>query len=67
MKHLIKHFTVGAVLGLAVMFSGIGEANATLLDGKVVGVDFIFPTLATPAAFTENQLVGGGIEYGLIY
>jgi hypothetical protein len=30
MKHF-THITTGIVLGLAVMFTGIGQANATLL------------------------------------
>ena len=77
MKHLIKHLTVGAVLGLAVMFSGIGQANATFLDTHVVDATILAPdkntVLVTNLPGTDCTLfscgpdlsgvIGAGLEY----
>jgi hypothetical protein len=64
MKHF-THITTGIVLGLAVMFSGIGSAHALLL-GNDVQTSFETPNIGTllalPGPNPNTQTVGGGVE-----
>ena len=64
MKHLIKHLTVGAVLGLAVMFSGIGQANATFMEGQgdFIETTYLFPDTSTVEAGPASEEVVAGTE-----
>ena len=64
MKHLIKHLTVGAVLGLAVMLGGIGQANATFMEGQgdIIETTYLFPDTSTVAAGPASEEVVAGTE-----
>ncbi|MDT7041514.1 PEP-CTERM sorting domain-containing protein [Candidatus Nitronereus thalassa] len=62
MKHFIKHITLGAVLGLAMLVSGTGQAHALLL-GEDIRTDFLAPNTSTVQFSDVQTVVDPGVEY----
>ena len=70
MKGITKQFTLGAVLGLAMMVGGVGQANALLLgqnidtsiEAPTIGSVVLGPTTSTVMAGTELSGFGGVVD-----
>ncbi len=60
MKNFVKHLTMGAVLGLAVMVGGAGQAHATLLNGQTIATTFDAP--GNLVIGPTNKVVSGIVE-----
>ena len=62
-KELMKHLTLGAILGLGVMVGEVGQANATpLLNGQVIETTLLFPDTSTVFAGPQTDTVVAGVE-----
>jgi PEP-CTERM motif len=61
MNHFIKHITLGAVLGLAMLVGGTGQAHALLLN-EDIRTDFLAPNTST-IQFSDVETVVAGVEY----
>lgn len=61
MQALMKHLTLGAVLGLAVMVSGVGQAHA-LLSGNTIRTTIEAPMMGMVVAGPIDSVVGPGVE-----
>ncbi|MCH7615578.1 MAG: PEP-CTERM sorting domain-containing protein [Nitrospinae bacterium] len=62
-KELMKHLTLGAILGLGVMAGGVGQANATpLLNGQVIETTLLFPDTSTAPFGSQTDTVVAGVE-----
>lgn len=62
MKNYMKHITLGAVLGLAMMVGSVGHANALLL-GEDIETSLLFPDTSTVLFADTQTVVDPGIEY----
>jgi PEP-CTERM motif len=61
MQHFMKHLTLGAVLGLAVMVSGVGQAHALLL-GNDIQTTAEYPNIGSVVLGPVTSTVGVGVE-----